>query len=158
MWNNELAVVAQRYSDQCPGHHHDLERSKLDGTPVGQNIGGGSGVAMPMTKDEAMDGTEGHVSHSQSNVVMEVFDPKTGESHNTTDIPADIPVPKDMVKDEAGVQADVVEAGKFWYNEVSNPGGEQGHYTQLVWADTEELGCGLTHFKVKQQRILRIFI
>ena len=88
--------------------------------------------------------------------MMSVLNPKTGEWKNTTDIPADIL--KAKVKDEAGVQADVVEAGKVWYNEVSNPGGIQGHYTQLVWADTEELGCGLTHFKVTQQRILRIFI
>ena len=23
-----------------------------------------------------------------------------------------------------------------------------GHYTQVVWADTEELGCGLVYYKV----------
>ena len=23
-----------------------------------------------------------------------------------------------------------------------------GHYTQVVWADTEELGCGMVHYKV----------
>ena len=111
MWNDELAVVAQRWMDQCPNHDkqppHDSERSKLDGTPVGQN------VALPKGLP----------------VVMSVLNPKTGEWKNTTDIPADIL--KAKVKDEAGVQADVVEAGKVWYNEVSNPGGEQGHYTQL---------------------------
>ena len=25
-----------------------------------------------------------------------------------------------------------------------------GHYTQLVWADTEELGCGVVHYQVRR--------
>ena len=25
-----------------------------------------------------------------------------------------------------------------------------GHYTQLVWADTYELGCGMVHYKGAQ--------
>ena len=24
-----------------------------------------------------------------------------------------------------------------------------GHYTQVVWADTEELGCGMVHYTVQ---------
>ena len=59
--------------------------------------------------------------------------------------------PRHSSTNESGphcVQAKIVGADKSWYGEVSNPGGIQGHYTQLVWADTEELGCGLTHYKV----------
>ena len=35
-WNTELAEVAQRWADQCT-FGHDEERSKCDGTYVGQN-------------------------------------------------------------------------------------------------------------------------
>merc|ERR1719456_647430 len=47
----------------------------------------------------------------------------------------------------------------FWYDEVSDPGFDSGsispyvfssgtgHYTQVVWADTEELGCGMVYYK-----------
>jgi len=46
-----------------------------------------------------------------------------------------------------------------WYDEVAEPGfdGDRvdsfsfsrgtGHYTQVVWADTEEVGCGLVYYK-----------
>ena len=36
-----------------------------------------------------------------------------------------------------------------WYNEVKM--GQlrfAGHYTQLAWANTEELGCGIVVYKV----------
>ena len=99
-------MVAQRWDDQCQ-EGHDLERSKLDGSPVGQNAW------------------------------------QQKES---------------MMKDEAAVQAEIAGADKSWYGEVSNPGGIQGHYTQLVWADTEEMGCGLIHYKVKQLRLHFIFM
>ena len=46
------------------------------------------------------------------------------------------------------IQAEILRAETSWYEEVSNPGGIQGHYTQIVWADTGELGCGFTHYKV----------
>ena len=26
-----------------------------------------------------------------------------------------------------------------------------GHYTQVVWAATEELGCGMVHYQVSYQ-------
>merc|ERR1711936_996994 len=46
----------------------------------------------------------------------------------------------------------------YWYDEVNNPGFNSahinpfvfdygsGHYTQVVWADTTMVGCGLTYF------------
>eukprot|EP00091_Calanus_sinicus_P021041 TRINITY_DN604_c1_g1_i8.p1 TRINITY_DN604_c1_g1~~TRINITY_DN604_c1_g1_i8.p1 ORF type:complete len:116 (-),score=32.40 TRINITY_DN604_c1_g1_i8:432-728(-) len=35
-WNEELAAIAQRWADQCTFGHDD-DRSKCDGTYVGQN-------------------------------------------------------------------------------------------------------------------------
>merc|ERR1712215_527157 len=47
---------------------------------------------------------------------------------------------------------------KYWYDEVTNPGFDSaninpfvfdygsGHYTQVVWADTTMVGCGLTYY------------
>lgn len=38
MWNDELAAVAQRWSEQCYKRGgHDRNRNKIDGTKVGQN-------------------------------------------------------------------------------------------------------------------------
>merc|ERR1719445_29496 len=50
-------------------------------------------------------------------------------------------------------------AAEAWYNEVKNPGFSDsdispfvfsygaGHYTQVVWAETTEVGCGYTYYK-----------
>ena len=37
VWNEELAVIAQRWADQC-SFEHDTARQKTDGTWVGQNL------------------------------------------------------------------------------------------------------------------------
>ena len=95
-------MVAQRWVDQCQ-EAHDRERSKLDGTLVGQN---------------------------------------TWKQLDS------------MKKDGTAVQAEIAGATKSWYREVSQPGGKKGNYTQLVWANSEELGCGLVHYIVKHLRIL----
>ena len=54
------------------------------------------------------------------------------------------------------------ESTLAWYLEVESPGynsndidpfknpGAAGHYTQVVWADTEELGCGMVYYKGAQ--------
>jgi len=61
--------------------------------------------------------------------------------------------------DESTVQAGMTDAAQAWYDEVSDPGFDNGsispyvfssgtgHYTQVVWADTEELGCGMVYYK-----------
>ena len=28
-----------------------------------------------------------------------------------------------------------------------------GHYTQVVWADTEELGCGMVYYNVRDMKL-----
>ena len=60
---------------------------------------------------------------------------------------------------EDEVQAAAVSSAQNWYSEVTKPGFDRKsvdryvfnmgmvHYTQLVWADTEELGCGMVHYK-----------
>jgi len=56
------------------------------------------------------------------------------------------------------VMATVDNAVTAWYNEVTNPGFDPadiqpfkfgygtGHYTQVVWAETSEVGCGWAYF------------
>ena len=60
---------------------------------------------------------------------------------------------------EDEVQAEAVSSAQNWYSEVNKPGFDRksagryvfnsgtAHYTQLVWADTEELGCGMVYYK-----------
>jgi len=61
--------------------------------------------------------------------------------------------------EEGVVQAAMAGPAQSWYDEVTRPGFDSqhispfkfswtaGHYTQLVWADTEELGCAVVYFK-----------
>merc|ERR1719427_1079418 len=61
--------------------------------------------------------------------------------------------------DEASIQAAMDTPAQSWYGEVTDPGFDSqninpfvfssgtGHYTQVVWADSEELGCALVYFK-----------
>jgi len=60
---------------------------------------------------------------------------------------------------EATVQAGMGGPAQNWYDEVTNPGFSSanispfvfdygaGHYTQVVWAESEELGCAVVYFK-----------
>jgi len=61
---------------------------------------------------------------------------------------------------EATVQNYLFVRVQKWYDEVSTPGFNSsrvglgyvsgtgtGHYTQIVWADTDEIGCGVTYYK-----------
>jgi len=142
VWNEEIAIIAQRFADQCmdvcpdangdgapdSACHEDnlftsltIEqknklRSKLDGTQVGQNIA-------------------------------------WAIASGTTDVPNFL-----------------TESVQNWYNEVdgsnsdaSCPGVKfdssnidpyqqssafcHGHYTQVVWAESEEVGCGVVQFQ-----------
>jgi len=62
-------------------------------------------------------------------------------------------------KDKTTLMSEVgSEATLAWYNEVVSPGFssshvdpfvfsyDAGHYTQVVWAETEEVGCGWTYY------------
>jgi len=60
---------------------------------------------------------------------------------------------------EAAVQAGMTKAAQAWYDEIKDPGFDSqsikpfvfsygaGHYTQVVWAESEELGCGMVYYK-----------
>ena len=106
VWSNQLAAVAQRWADQCT-FGHDSERSKTDGTYVGQNAFFGSAS---------------------------------------------------QVSDKAAIMAAIGDSAQSWYDEVRDPGFNPdnidpyiftkgtGHYTQVVWADTQEVGCGWVYY------------
>jgi len=107
VWNEELETIAQRWTDQCEFDHDEL-RSKLDGSPAGQNAYLGKSSA-EKTKEQVMEGL--------------------------------------------GLAVDA------WYDEVTDPGFSSedispfvfsygtGHYTQVGWAESEEVGCALVYYK-----------
>jgi len=107
VWNDELAVTAQRLADQCT-FGHDKNRVKADGTSAGQNLYW-SGSSQQNSFDELMQ----TVTDGVMEWYMEVEDP----GYNSNDI-----------------------------NPFQSPGGA-GHYTQVVWAESEEIGCGFTYYK-----------
>ena len=57
----------------------------------------------------------------------------------------------------------IASAAQNWYDEVTQPGFDTenispftfdygtGHYSQVVWANTEELGCGMVHYQVRRE-------
>jgi len=107
VWDDELAEIAQRWTDQCI-FGHDGNRNTCDGLYVGQNGYWGASSA-EMSPYSAL-----------------------------------------------GVSEDAVRS---WYNEVKKPGFDSshvspfvwdkgaGHYTQVVWAETDMVGCGLRYYK-----------
>jgi len=60
---------------------------------------------------------------------------------------------------ESVIQGGMTKSAQAWYDEVTDPGFNSnninpyvfdygtGHYTQVVWADSEELGCGMVYYK-----------
>merc|ERR1712059_109509 len=112
-WNDELAEIAQRWTDQCI-FGHDNNRNLCDGTYVGQNA---------------------YISWSSRK--FEDYSPLTDS--------------------ERAVQS--------WYDEVLDPGFDSaqispfkfdynaGHYTQVVWAETDRVGCGLRHYSEVEDKI-----
>lgn len=106
-WNDELAAIAQRWTDQCT-FGHDSSRNTASGTYVGQNAYY-SGSSRQATQSQVMAGTGGAVDS--------------------------------------------------WYDEVADPGFSSadinpfkfshgaGHYTQVVWAESDEVGCGQVYYK-----------
>merc|ERR1719334_1342146 len=105
-WNEELAMIAQRFADQCI-FGHDKNRNICKGSYVGQN---------------------GFIDYTRKKTLEEL-------------------------------NASVDKAVKLWYDEVKkmDPSNlkpsviraKYGHYTQVVWADTYEVGCGIVHMKPK---------
>ena len=106
VWNDELAVIAQRWADQC-SFEHDVNRVKADGTMVGQNIYW-SGNSDQNSFDELM--------QTMANGVISWYSEVEDPGYNSNDI----------------------------YPFKSSYGAL--HYTQVVWAETEEVGCGFTYY------------
>lgn len=124
VWSTELESVAQRWADQC-------------------TVRTGTGISLVSrcllkfghdTSREKLDGTSvGQNAYWGANSQEE---------------------------DEAAIQGKQTKAAQSWYDEVTDPGFDSqtinpyafnsgtGHYTQVVWAKTEELGCGMVYYKV----------
>jgi len=106
IWNDELAMTAQRWTDQCRWEH-DKNRGMCDGTYVGQN-GALASHSMTTGNDELNEWDD--VSYWYKEV----------KRFNASDI--ELPV-------------------KIIY----------GHFSQLVWANSYMIGCGITTFVEDQK-------
>merc|ERR1719308_125855 len=107
VWDDELATIAQRWTDQCI-FEHDKVRDLCDGTFSGQNA-------------------------CQSGTDYEYYD--------------------------YDVNPEIGQAVQSWYDEVTDPGFDAaninpfvygdgyGHYTAVVWADTDRVGCGRVYYE-----------
>jgi len=105
-WDDELAITAQRWTDQCKGGH-DKVRTTPNMASVGQNYA------------------------------------QTGSSQNSgeTDMNKFVQMWYDEVKDFDSSAVDAVT-----FDEPPNTG-VVGHYTQVVWAKTQKVGCGFIQYQ-----------
>uniref|UniRef100_T1JFC9 Cysteine-rich venom protein n=1 Tax=Strigamia maritima TaxID=126957 RepID=T1JFC9_STRMM len=119
VWSSELAIIAQRWAEQCINAKDQNRRtSKL---PYSLEKNG-----MP-EKPKTFEHVGQNVFHS----------------HSRTNNPS----------------ADVTNVVEAWYNEVEKPGFNASninpfhfnpsvaHYTQLIWADIDLIGCGFVYFQ-----------
>jgi len=107
VWNDELAVIAQRLADQCI-FAHDTNRDKVDRTMVGQNL---------YRKGSSLENSFDELMQTVTNGVVSWYEEVEDPGYNSNDI--------DPFQDPRGA----------------------GHYTQVVWAQSEELGCGFTYYR-----------
>ena len=68
----------------------------------------------------------------------------------------------------SGLTSTVIDGVQRWYNEVHDPGfGSHpespfsfdygtGHYTQVVWADTEFVGCGMVNYRKQGYEVILV--
>jgi len=105
VWSDELAKIAQRWSDQCPSGHDKNRYSPDFDLHPGQNM---AWTWSPKNSDD-----------------YEVADKVVAWYDEVKHWPAS-------------------NVGSFSYNNIT---GEIGHYTQLVWAETQYIGCGAIYYK-----------
>ncbi|XP_042878111.1 scoloptoxin SSD976-like [Penaeus japonicus] len=129
VWNDELAQVAQAWASQCPDGHDDYPQRRVCSRDyeVGQNIHYYWGYA------------DDPVISSFGNTVLR----KVAQNHYGFCCRR---------------MSDWKRAVDSWYDEVKHmpnevassfmkqPKKEIGHYTQVVWASTHEVGCGIIYY------------
>merc|ERR1719427_1021438 len=103
IWNDELAMTAQRWTDQCT-FGHDKNRGMCDGTYAGQN--GAMGVHKK---------TAGRDEVNDNDYVTMLYN---------------------EVKKFNASQIEVMKWNKGVY----------AHFSQVVWADSYMIGCGITTY------------
>jgi len=139
-WNDELETIAQRWADQgnTGDNTHDKTRGLLDGSSVGQN----AFVGNYYRQDDS------YYDYGYDYRIEEDQDRKMNWVYGSIDH-----------MDEQ-TQSDIMEhLGEWtegWFNEVKdfskdniNPfvyADAYGHYSQDLWAETNEVGCGFVFF------------
>jgi len=115
-WNDDLALVAQRWVDQCPRRPHDVNRRTDEYQFVGQNYA---------WRSKTTDTQEPEIlTMLIDNWYNEVKDMREGEVESF-----------------------------FSTHPVT------GHYTQLAWAKTHEIGCGfLSHRRHEGGPLISILV
>jgi len=149
VWNDEIAEIAQRWADQCGEYGaHDDNADTLAGESVGQNVYAGQAYEWLDRKRVLR---EANTDENRAE--------KTRIKRQGSGFEGDF---TGMTKTEF-LDASMGDAVWAWYKEVESPGFNSathlnpyvfdygaGHYTQAVWADTAEIGCGwvfyLSHF------------
>merc|ERR1712060_680 len=119
-WDDELATIAQRWADQCK-YGHDHHRNGCDNKYVGQNAYE-SDSSEKMEPYSSVSTVEAAVRAWYEEVKQPGFKPT-----NTANLKSEI---------QPFAETKVPES--FQYG--------TGHYTQVVWAETTMVGCGMRYY------------
>jgi len=128
VWNDELAETAQRFTDQCSGAH-DKVRNMCDGTSVGQNFAWKS----EWKWNGKWNGKKWEWNGEDSDLMPEEEIEKR--------LPGMVDMWYSEVKDFKAASASKFDDAAFKTS---------GHYTQVVWAETYAVGCGLITTKQRK--------
>jgi len=152
VWNDEVATIAQRWADQCSMHHDTGHRATLDGVNTGQNAFIASFARQIQTEygdygdyyDYKRVRREANHNQNKTRVKRRVWWDNLNIDYVNTDtlgeIQEGIGKMTDAWFDEYKKFTDPSVIKEYAFQEAT------GHYTQDVWAETEEIGCGFNFF------------
>lgn len=139
-WNDELQEIAQRWADQgnTGDNVHDKSRGLLDGSSVGQNAFGGNYYRQEDSYDD----------YGYDYKIEEDQDRKMNWKYGSIDHMDE--------ETRSDIMEHIGEWTDGWYNEVKDFTKDMispfvyedaiGHYSQDLWAETNEVGCGFVFF------------
>ena len=126
VWDEELATIAQRWSSQCI-HGNDGMRDLCDGTPVGQNI---------WQSSDDYEYYAYYVNPDIGDAVANWYSQMLWGGFDSTNINPYVYVIYSFLEE-------------IFIKYIFRLDQSYSHYTALMWAETDRVGCGRVYYEVR---------